>query len=524
MNFLIILSLLFVIQLNSPIALSNQQTRQDYDMLNEQCELYGLPKLVYQKEDDETFAHHINEIINACSSAVAKQILSIINRLKDPNCPSRIAAKKLLIIGPAGVGKSTLAKGIARLAGRPYKFIKATELLTKYQNSGCENITREIRSVIDLNEPYVIIIDEINCLFDDFNKEQEHNDKKTATALWLAIDECCEQDNILFIGITNEDKMPKPLETRFVNHKIEMSLPSFFARKKIIQYYLKDLHHKISLRQLLYLSARTYGMGGRELEEMVNQALVLAYERNPRLPFVLYTDLKVALNIIRPHGIIIKNLNYVWKNKKDLFVRSLPYTIPVALALAACAFQCYLWTKQKALQETGLGYQHQGLLMQSTGLRLQESGLAYQKSGLDMQSEGLSYQKEGAAMQKQALDYQKTGIDLQLMNSFIQAEGYRLQHSNFTLQTLMSKYQVAGWASDWSANVHDKIVGIENNLLTNERIINNVNILQLQNLSWKLLSPQLTTYGEKDVTNEMANYLNELRKNQPVEKWWQKLF
>lgn len=307
------------------------------------------------EEDEETAQIHLDAIIKSCSGATVQRIYSIIKRLNNSACPAKLKPKKMLIIGPSGVGKSTLAQGIARFIGRPCKFIKATDLLTKYQHSGCENLLREVRAVLNQHRPYVIVIDEMNCLIDGFSKDT-NQDKETATALWLALDECCTREDILFIGTMNESEtIPGPIETRFKNHTIKIPLPSYAARRNILLYFLRDVDHTITRKNLSELCSKTAGLSGRELEELVTQALSFAYERHSVGACITQKDMLRSLDIIRPHSNFVMQLRYVFSHKKELLAKAMPYIFPVVLSFIGFAFQYYMWRwQQQPFHEKGM--------------------------------------------------------------------------------------------------------------------------------------------------------------------------
>lgn len=331
------------------------------------------------------FEKLIDQILKNTPRKVAKEIKNIIKRLASDKCPNHIKPKKLLMTGPSGVGKTTIAKGIAFLSGRPYILIRAPQILTKFQFSGAEGITQLVKAILALNKSYVIIVDEINALTDRFDRDQQA-DKETATALWLALDECAKRDDILFIGTTNETKMPPPLKTRFKNHILEIPLPDSTGRKNIINFYLKDVNHRINAAMLNRLAAKAHGLSGRELEDMMIKAIQFAFDRNPQKYVVTYRDIDRALQNIRPHGPLVTAIVDAWDNKKEIAESLSPYMPAAGFGLNVV---------QTALNEKNAWNQQAS---QEKSYQLQQESFAHQKYA-HRESHGLA-QRSFAHQQK----------------------------------------------------------------------------------------------------------------------------
>jgi AAA+ superfamily predicted ATPase len=352
------------------------------------------------------------EILRNYPKEVSVKIRRIIRRLCDAECPIHIKPKKMLMVGPSGVGKTTLAKGIATLAGRHHVLIRAPQLLTRFQHSGAENITSAIKEVLALNRPYVIIVDEINALFDRFNDEHQA-DKETAMALWLALDECAEREDIYFIGIANEIKnIPDQLKTRFANDMFEIPLPDFYARKRIIRFYLKQVRNGVTNEMLNDLSEKTDGMSARELEDMVNKAIERAYDRNSVKTKVRICDLEAALADVRPYGKVITTIKKIWDNKKEIVKEAGPYITVAGFGLNVV---------QAIMNEANFLAQHE---LGKLGHELAKDNYSLSKKGHTLQQQAHDLSKESFAFQKQS---HKESHDLQKDSYALQKTGNKMQ-------------------------------------------------------------------------------------------------
>lgn len=232
----------------------------------------------------------IEQLLNSCP-----QLKKLVERLQNPVRYGKNIPRKILLVGPPGVGKSTIAKGIANRIGRPCKFLRASLLINEYKNSGPQNLAREIMPILQSQQPYVIVLDELHCLTENYEKKERSADPGMAEALWSIIDECAKHPQILFIGTTNNaTNLPEPLLSRFVNGVVEIPLPDVEQRIQIFNYYLRNIFCSFKQDFIKVLAYRTKSLSGRNIEQLVSDALIYALDRN-EMPTLCENDFDRAL-------------------------------------------------------------------------------------------------------------------------------------------------------------------------------------------------------------------------------------
>lgn len=132
---------------------------------------------------------------------------------------------RLILVGPPGSGKTTLAQAIAHKLGYGIVFVPATSLLGRYRNQTAKNIAHLLKEQAATKINMVIIIDELHKLF-EHHAHEHADDSQTATAFWLMLDEIeTYYQNVIIIGTANNvDKLPPEIKSRFSGKIISLPL------------------------------------------------------------------------------------------------------------------------------------------------------------------------------------------------------------------------------------------------------------------------------------------------------------
>lgn len=262
----------------------------------------------------------IEELINACSETTKTGILDIVEQLNNPEEYGR-NQNYLLLVGPSGVGKSSLGRAIAQKTGRKAVYVKCSSLQTSYQNSSSENLislVSQVEAAANSNEKYVIILDEINCLF----QKKTPNSEDASAALWQSLDDLLGNQNIFVIGTTNTTELPTQLETRFFDSILKVELPDLKARSSILKYRLKDHSynfHNAKCKSLStcpctnnyfeILAQQLDGMSGREITIFIDG--VIGLKKKAKDSYVSDVHIKEALRKIPTKSTLSKIREYI---------------------------------------------------------------------------------------------------------------------------------------------------------------------------------------------------------------------
>lgn len=210
----------------------------------------------------------------------------IVDFLKNPQKYSSYGAhmpRGIILYGEPGTGKTLLAKAVAGEAEVPFYAMSGSDFIQIYVGVGASRI-RQLFKKAKSNGKAVIFIDEIDAIGKkrDGGKSTGGSDERdqTLNALLTEMSGFNEKDGVIVLAATNRLDMLDPAllrPGRFDRH-IEITLPDIAARKKILELHMKDKpFQNIMVKEW---AQKTSGFSGAKLENLINEAAILACKEN----------------------------------------------------------------------------------------------------------------------------------------------------------------------------------------------------------------------------------------------------
>ena len=232
-----------------------------------------------------------------------EELSEIVDFLKGPQKYITIGAripKGVLLVGPPGTGKTLIAKAVAGEAGVQFLSISGSDFVELYVGVGASRV-RDLFDQAKKAAPSIIFIDEIDAVgrqrgagLGGGHDERE----QTLNQLLVEMDGFATNEGVIIIAATNradilDNALLRP--GRF-DRTVYIGLPDIKGREEILKVHSrgKILGEDIDLAEI---AKGTIGFTGADLENLLNEAALLAARENKR--FITMDDIEVDVGAER---------------------------------------------------------------------------------------------------------------------------------------------------------------------------------------------------------------------------------
>ncbi len=215
-----------------------------------------------------------------------QELLEVVEFLRSPQRFSAMGARVprgLLLVGPPGTGKTLLARATAGEAGVHFFNCSGSEFVEMFVGVGAARI-RDLFQKAKKAAPCIVFIDEIDAIGRKRNSGAGNEEREQSlNQILVEMDGFDQSSNVVVMAATNRPDVLDPalLRPGRFDRRIVVDSPDVKDRLAILQVHArgKPVAPEVDLAQL---ARQTTGFSGADLENVMNEAALLAARRNCR--------------------------------------------------------------------------------------------------------------------------------------------------------------------------------------------------------------------------------------------------
>ncbi|RME63113.1 MAG: ATP-dependent metallopeptidase FtsH/Yme1/Tma family protein [Caldilineae bacterium] len=216
------------------------------------------------------------------------ELQEVVEFLKEPQKFVALGAripKGVLLVGPPGTGKTLMAKAVSGEAGVPFFSISGSEFVEMFVGVGASRV-RDLFEQAKRNSPCIVFIDEIDAVgrYRGTGLGGSHDEREqTLNQILVEMDGFGTDTNVILIAATNRPDILDPalLRPGRFDRRVTMDRPDLAGRRAILEVHVKGKPLAPDV-DLDLIARQTPGFVGADIENLVNEAAILAARRNKR--------------------------------------------------------------------------------------------------------------------------------------------------------------------------------------------------------------------------------------------------
>ncbi|MFM9107028.1 MAG: ATP-dependent zinc metalloprotease FtsH, partial [Chloroflexota bacterium] len=217
-----------------------------------------------------------------------EELQEVVEFLKYPEKFAALGARiprGVLLVGPPGTGKTLLSRAVAGEAGVPFFSISGSEFVEMFVGVGASRV-RDLFEQAKRNAPCIVFVDEIDAVGRQRGAGLggSHDEREqTLNQILVEMDGFDSSTSVIVIAATNRPDVLDPalLRPGRFDRQVILDRPDISGRRQILEVHSrgKPLEEDVSIENL---ARQTPGFSGADLENLVNEAAILAARRNKK--------------------------------------------------------------------------------------------------------------------------------------------------------------------------------------------------------------------------------------------------
>jgi cell division protease FtsH len=218
-----------------------------------------------------------------------EELQEVVEFLREPEKFISLGAripKGVLLVGPPGTGKTLLAKAVSGEAGVPFFSISGSEFVEMFVGVGASRV-RDLFDQAKRHSPCIVFVDEIDAVGRQRGAGLggSHDEREqTLNQMLVEMDGFDTDTNVIIVAATNRPDILDPalLRPGRFDRRVVLDRPDMRGREAILSVHIKGKPLGTDV-DLGILARSTPGFVGADLENLVNEAAILAARRNKKM-------------------------------------------------------------------------------------------------------------------------------------------------------------------------------------------------------------------------------------------------